>query len=110
MAKHLLDFNPLTGEQVVFDYQGDKVQITHHQDVARIIEGNKALAKNDGLTKRGIKNDMWHYATIPNVVALKWKQEKGVDINNPAHRKAMFKLLNDPEYAYLKTTTLKHGG
>lgn len=105
-----LDYNPLTGERAIWESDGVQARIIHEQDVSRIVDANKRLANNEGLSKRGIKNDMWHYASIPNVVALKWKEEHGVDIFNPDHRKKMFSLLNSPEYKYLKTTTLTHGG
>jgi hypothetical protein len=108
--KEVLDFNPLTGETTRFESDGEKFRIVQYQDISPILDGNKRLAADESHSRKGIKNDMWHYATIPNTVALKWKQEKGVDIFNPEHRKKMFKLLNDPEYSYLKTTTLKHGG
>jgi len=105
-----LDFNPLTGERAIWESDGEKVRIVHEQDVTRIIDGNKQLANNEELSKRGIKNDMWHYATIPNVVVLKWKEEHGVDVFDQSHRKKGFALLNSPEYMYLKTTTMNHGG
>ncbi len=110
--KKLLDYNPLTGESVTFEANAieGKMRITHEQDVSAIIDGNKRLANNVDFSRRGIKNDMWHYATIPNVVAMKWLNEKGVDIFNKDHRKKVFALLNDPEYTYLKTTTLTHNG
>lgn len=110
MLRKLLDHNPLTGESVVFEADGAKVTLTHEQNVESILDANKRLANDQSASRKGIKNEMWHYATIPNVVALKWKLELGVDIFDPSHRKAMFRLLNQPEYAYLKTTTLKHGG
>lgn len=111
MSKRLLDFNPLTGERVIFDYtHDDKMLITHEQDVGAILDGNKRLANNEGLTQRGIKADMWHYATIPNALIVKWKQELGLDVFDQSQRKRVFKLLNSPEYRYLKTTTKHHGG
>lgn len=111
MSKRLLDFNPLTGESVTFEYNpDDTMRITHNQDVSAILSANRDLANNDELTARGIKKDMWHYATIPNILIQKWKQEKGVDVFDKAHRKKVFSLLNSPEYAYLKTTRKHHGG
>jgi len=108
--KKVLDFNPITGESVHFDYdeQSDVMKITHQQNVDHILDRNKALAANEARTKRGIKNDMLHYATIPNSLILKWKQELGVDVFDLKHRKKVFKLLNDPEYKYLKTTGITH--
>ena len=108
--KRLLDYNPLTGESVVFDYNEatDVLQLTHQQDVSRILDRNKELSANTDRTKKQIKNDMVHYASIPNTLILKWKQELGVDVFDTKHRKKLFKLLNDPEYRYLKTTTITH--
>lgn len=108
-----MDFDPLTGERVLFEYDAvtDNCQITHQQDdnvVGGILERNKSLALDADLTKRGIKNDLWKYASIPNIVIMKWKQEKGVDVFNRAHRKKVFELLNDPEWRYLKTTAAIH--
>lgn len=110
--RKLLDYNPLTGERCIFEADGEAntMRLTHEQDVSAILDANKALANNEGLSRRGIKNDFWHYATIPNVVQMKWLNEHGVDVHNRDHRKRMFALLNSPEYKYLKTTTLHHGG
>lgn len=108
MAKHLLDFNPLTGEAVHLDFAEGKMVMTHSQDVENILDANKRLASATDLTRKGIKKDMLHYASIPNTLVVKWKQEKGVDVFNPNHRKRLFELLNDPEYKYLKTTHITH--
>ncbi len=99
--KRLLDYNPLTGESVVFNYDDatDVLTLVHEQDVSGILDQNKALAAD---------TDMLHYASVPNSVILKWQLEKGVDVFNTKHRKKVFKLLNDPEYRYLKTTSITH--
>lgn len=108
--KRVLDHNPLTGESVIFDYDEatDVLKLTHQQNVEHILERNKALASDADRTKRQIKNDMVHYATVPNTVILKWQLEKGVDVFNTNHRREVFKLLNDPDYKYLKTTGIYH--
>lgn len=108
MAKRLLDFNPLTGESVFMQTDNDQMRIVHEQDVTSIIDGNKRLANDPQITRDGIKNDMLLYASIPNTLIVKWKQELGLDVFNKAHRNRLFKLLNSPEYKYLKTTTLTH--
>ena len=110
MTKRLIDRDPLTGEAVWYEYKAadDSATITHTQDVAPLLERNRVQAADSDLTAKGIKRDFWRYASIPNIVWLKWKQEKGVDIFDPAHRKAMFALLNDPEYRLLKTTEKHH--
>jgi len=108
--RRLIDRDPMTGEAVWYEYNAvaDSATITHEQDVGAILERNIASANDGDKTKSGIKRDWWKYASIPNIVALKWKQERGVDIFNQDHSKEMFKLLNDPEYKYLKTTSGYH--
>ncbi len=106
----LLDFNPLTLESVSFQYNeaDDSITIGHHQDVTPILEWNKSLALDTARTKDGMRESFWHYAKIPNVVAMKWKIEHGVDIFDRNHEKAMFRLLNDPENMYLRSTDKRH--
>lgn len=71
------------------------------QDVGDILDLNKALAtENDGWNKA---RDMRRVASIPVMVMVKWKAELGVDVLNPDHKDAVVKLLNDPDYAYLRT-------
>lgn len=112
MTKRLIDRDPITGEAVWYEYRhsDDSAVITHTQDVEQILDRNIISANDDDKTKRGIKKDFWKYAEIPNIVYVKWLIEKGVDIFNPGHRKEMFKLLNSPEYRYLKTTSKYHDG
>jgi len=110
MTKRLIDRDPLTGEAVYFQYHAsdDSATITHEQDVSSLLETNIASANDVEKTMRGIKQDWWKYASIPNIVWLKWKQEKGVDIFDKNNSAKMFELLNDPEYKYLKTTGKYH--
>jgi hypothetical protein len=53
---------------------------------------------------------MWHYATIPAVVELEWKQKYGVTLEDPNDKKKIFQLLNHPDYRYLKVTNKTHRG
>ena len=88
----------------------DKTIISREQDVTSILEMNKAMANNDDIWKQGVKNSWAHYAQIPNIIVEKWLNEHGVNLYNKDHEKAVFKLLNQPEYRYLKTTTKMHRG
>lgn len=112
LAKQILDYDPFTGMTTYFDYapETDTTIIYREQDVSPILEMNKAMANNGDVWKEGVKNSWAHYAQIPNIVIEKWKNEKGVDVFNKDHQKAVFRLLNDPEYRYLKTTTKFHAG
>jgi len=106
--KRLLDFDPITGVSCFFDYRGDEVILSHEQDVSAILDANKRSANDDDKTKRGFKNDYWKYATIPAVVEIEWLNRFGVSLDNPAHKGRVFKLLNHPDYRYLKTTSKVH--
>lgn len=108
----ILDYNPLTGEYVTFDYDDatDSVTLGHHQDVTPILDQCKEAAADVWKHKQQAKDEWAHYATVPNVVALEWLQKYGVDFYSadPAHRRGVMRLLNDPDYKYLKRTTYKH--
>ena len=113
--KRLLDYDADTGIQTWHDYDHHTKEtvIAEVQDVAPVLEANKA-ARNQGnggakglneVAQRGIKNNWWHAASVPNSVILKWKKELGVDIYNQDHLPAVKKLLNDRDWAYLRTGT-----
>ena len=67
--------------------------------------GNGGAKGLNEVAQRGIKNNWWHAASVPNSVILKWKKELGVDIYNKDHLPAVKKLLNDRDWAYLRTGT-----
>jgi hypothetical protein len=112
MAKQILEYDPFSGITTYFDYEDDSdtTVIYREQDVTPILEMNKALQNEPEAWKQGVKNSWAHYAQIPNIVIEKWKNEHGVDVFNRDHQKAVFRLLNDPEYRYLKTTAKFHAG
>lgn len=107
MTKRVVDYDPYTRITTTFDYTPDGMVILgeEHQDIAPLLDFNKRLANDDSYTKQGIKDSWWHCASIPPILIAKWKYELGVDVYNKHHIKAVKKLLNQPEYKYLKTTT-----
>lgn len=102
----------MTGMTTFHEYihSEDKTIISREQDVTSILEMNKAMANNDDVWKEGVKNCWAHYAQIPNIIIEKWLNEHGVNLYDKDHQKAVFKLLNQPEYRYLKTTSKMHRG
>lgn len=104
------EINPVTGNQedFYFDHEAGKlVQRTRHK-VGEVLERNKRQANRtiDGRKFGG--GEMLHeVANIPMGVVLKWKREHGVDVFNKEHKRKMLRLLDDPEYRYLKSTTAK---
>lgn len=120
MTRRLLD-DPFDRERGIqtwhtYDHHTKETTIEVVQDAAPFLEANKAQ-RNHGVggamrltdeDRRQIKKGRWHYARIPIGVQYKWLKEYGVDIMNPDHERAMFRLLNSPEWSYLKTTTGHH--
>lgn len=90
--------------------EDDKEVIGYTQDVSPTLKFAKSLASDMGYTNMGIKESMWHYATIPDAVLLKLWFEHGI---NPyqalekADERKLFSLLNT-EFKDFKTTTKTH--
>lgn len=109
--KRIVDYDPLSGATTYFDYvpETDTTQIiTEFDDVAPLLELNKAMQNDDDFTKKGIKNGWWLYASIPNSLIHKWLIEDGINVYRREDEKRVFRKLNSPEYRYLKTTTKFH--
>lgn len=75
------------------------------QDVQPVLDFAKDK-RNSGLNDRGIKNDWWHYATIPPIVQVQMK-EKGIDFHKKSDMPKVLKEINE-NYPHLKMTDLKH--
>ena len=110
MAKRILDVNPLTGMTVTFEYNHDNDTFTigHHQDASAVIEDNKWALLDLDTHKKQAKKGWSHHAKIPEIVIMEWKAKFGVDFYDANHWPKVMKLLEDPEYKYLKRTTYKH--
>lgn len=110
MTKRVVDYDPLNRITTYFDYDplNDVTQISREQDVNPVLELNKTLWNSDEYTKRGMKEEFWHYAQIPVLLIEKWRIEEGLDVFNKNHSKRLFQKLNDPQYRYLKTTPKHH--
>jgi hypothetical protein len=107
--KRLLDYDPFTGliQWIHYDESTDETTIETVQDEKQLnkeLEATASLRNDSSYTQQGMKNDMLHYAHIPSEVLLKWHSE-GIDIKN---RKELFRMVNSPDYANLKTTSMVH--
>lgn len=110
MSRELFSYDAMTGMTVWFDYNEltDEVTLEYEQDIEPLLEANKAQANDEELTRQGIKQEMWKYASIPNSLQMKWLVEEGLDIFDDNAWPQIFRKLNDPQYAYLKTTSKNH--
>jgi hypothetical protein len=112
--KRLLGHDADTGVSEIFHYDaltGD-VSIETVQDVSGILDDTSERRNDEQYTKDGIKNEMWHYARVPIVVQMKWLAEYGSKNwpMRPGNEKLLFRLLNSPDWKYLKTTEKIHTG
>ena len=108
MSKRLFDHDPLSGLTTYYDYDPvqDEVTLSYQQDVGGFLDVLTQKRNNEDATKQGIKNSMWHYATIPPVVIMELKA-KGIDIFDPSHTQAMLREIN-ANYPACKVTTKVH--
>lgn len=99
--KFTLTDDKTTGRKTIIEIDSDNVTIETRQDVTPIIEQNKAL-QNAGREHYAHDPNMWHAASIPNGVIVKWRNEHGIDVYNPEHWPKVAALLNSNEYRYLR--------
>ena len=104
MARRLLDADPLTGLRTwhEHDEESGRTLIHYEGDAEPMIARNRAAAN----AAYGRLGEMTHVAAIPASVQMQWLVEKGVDVLDPDHRQAVARLLDDPEWRYLKTRNI----
>ncbi len=120
MRKRILDYNPWTGTTTYHSYDPttDTTYIEEKFDtnVGRaIVERNKRMQADDRVQAK-IKSrhkDIRWVAQIPIQVQHHWLQEYHLDVYKMHNRRdnaevrKFHRLLNDPEWKYLKTVTGK---
>lgn len=101
------DYDPHLGlrYETEYDHATDKITVNSYQDVQQYVDFATEV-RNSNVADKGIKNDVWKYCTIPTIVQMQMKQ-KGIDIYNRDHQKAMIKEINT-NYPHLKYTRLHH--
>jgi hypothetical protein len=102
----LVNYDPFTGitETIVYDELTDGLTIRREQDCTAVIDFNKEVQNDSSESWRGADNDFWRGASIPVVIIEKWRRELGVDVFNDDHWPAVRRLLNSPDWRWLKTT------
>jgi hypothetical protein len=103
-----LDRDPLSGAVETFDFDeaDDLCIIKRHCDVQPVVDLNRSFhLYGDGWVGRG--RDMRLAARIPLDVVLLWKQRYGVDVLKSEHWPQVKRLLEDPEWRYLRPTSFR---
>jgi hypothetical protein len=109
--KRLLDHDPMTGITEYFheDSQTGEWAIETVQDVQPSLEAANIMRNDPEHTKQGIKNGMWHYAHLDNVVITKMINEEGVNPYDPNDAKKLDKLIKKGgKYEYCRLTDGYH--
>lgn len=73
-------------------------------DFSHEIEASKTLQNDPDHWKKGVKDEMVHYAHVPDSILLRW-HSMGVNINDP---KALIEMVNKPDWSYLKCVDKVH--
>jgi hypothetical protein len=106
MSKRPFSYDPLTGITEWFEATDEGFNIISEQDVEPILELNKAK-QNMGREYYAADPDMWKVASIPIMVQFQWLQKYGItDVTSKEHWPKVRKLLNDPDWRYLKTADI----
>ena len=102
------EINDVTGAVETWYYnpdtQGWKIKTTHQ--IGDILKQNQAQANASVHQLRYGKEMLHHVAEIPNGVITKLMREEGVNVfsNDPEQVKKLRRLLDSPDYRYLKST------
>lgn len=110
MSRILLNHDPLNGITQYHDYdpETDTSRFESVGDAGPVLELNRKIANETDISSKGIKDGMWLYARIPAIFQLKLMVEKGIDIYKKEDGHRLSKVLEDPDYRHLKTTTKRH--
>lgn len=82
--KRLLSYDAATKTSTYhhYDNETDTTHIETVQDVSGFLKKTKALANNSDYKRAGIKNDWYHFASVPNAVLMELKSKYNLDWNN----------------------------
>lgn len=105
--ERLLDYDPINGVKTFHSSAGKAGEIwairQEFEDVSPEVDASRVLGNDPEHWKGGVKKSWLHYAHIPDSLLLNWHVQ-GININNP---RELTRMVNRPEYAYLRCTGSK---
>lgn len=101
--KFLLDQVGGETTEIVFDRSSDRVDIIKSFDTTEVVEMNEKM-RNQGNNGYGPTGEIKHVANIPHWVIDTWNQHYGVNVMLPENEELFNRLLNDPDYYFLRTS------
>lgn len=108
-TRRYLEKTPNGADQYFVEQSDGTFLIETHQDLEPLLEHNKRLQNSghDGFNK---ERDRVHVGTIPAIIIHKWLLEDGFNalaIHDPDVQRKLKQKLNDPQYAYLRTSNIR---
>ncbi len=105
MSKKLLSYDPATrtAEWHLYDHASKKTYIKTEQDCQKILDINKRKQNSHNASRFRKKDDMYHFASVPNTVLMEWMTKYNLDYNRKEDLPKIEKLLMSSEYKYLRT-------
>lgn len=105
MTERPFDYDPLSGLETTFESTPEGFVLRYRHDAQPVLDLN-AAKRSMGRDFYASDKDLWKAAEIPIGVQYKWLIEHGVDVLNKDHWPKVRRLLNDPEWRYLKTADI----
>ncbi len=109
-TKELISWDPMNGIAQYHHYDVDTGASIFESvgDAGPAIEQNKRIANDPDIWKRGVKNEFALYASFPAIFQVKLMAEHGIDVYKKEHGPRLSKILEHPDYRYLKCTNKTH--
>lgn len=110
MHRQFLNYDELNGitQYTHYDADTDTMLFESVGDCSAALDYNKAVANDTDVTKKGIKEGWWAYGSIPVIAQLKLLTEHNIDVYKKEDQPRLWKLLEDPDWRYLKLTSKRH--
>ena len=100
--ERLLDYCAASGMKQWFstDEDGNSF-VRYEQDINGVLDFCKRQ-QNEELDRKAL---LRHAGFIPDIIAMKWMTEHGVNYLNPDHQDGVKRLLNDSDYRFIRSNT-----
>ena len=109
-TKELISYDPLTRLSTFhsYEYETGTSVFEYVGDATPSLDVNKARQNCPEIWKAGMKESFVLYASFDPIVQMKLLCEHGIDIYKKEHGPRLSKLLEHPDWRYLKCTNKTH--
>ena len=105
MAKAETTFRPLITSKMGVQWEmrldaNGRREYRASQDVEAVLDTNKAIHNHGQL--HNVEKDRYLAASIPPIIVVKWLNEDGLNVYDPAHNARLRRKLDDPDWQHLR--------